>query len=296
MALRPFRALSVCAGIGGLDLGLKQAVAAYRTVGYVERDSYTAAVLVARMADSTLDRAPVWDDVTTFPGRRWRSAVDCVVAGFPCQPWSTAGQRRGTTDPRWLWPAIAAIVRDVRPEWCFLENVPGLVSGGGLLEVLGSLAAIGFDAEWASVRASDSGAPHQRQRVFILGHANGRRSSARSRYPRLTGTYPEERGAEPRVQGGGSLVHPDGSRLEGWRSNGQRTDTPAAWPPGPEERGRWRSVLEHRPDLAPSIESGVRGVADGLPNRVDRLRALGNAVVPSQAAHAFRTLLGRLEA
>ena len=94
--------LSLCAGVGGLDLGLHIVCPGYRTVGYVEREAYAAAALVARMADKALDPAPVWDDLTTFDGRPWRGVVDILTAGYPCQPFSIAGRRLGEADPRHL--------------------------------------------------------------------------------------------------------------------------------------------------------------------------------------------------
>jgi len=107
-------------------------------VGYVEREAFAAAVLVARMEDQALDRAPVWDDLTTFDGHPWRGRVDLVAAGFPCQPSSHAGQRLGTADERWLWPHVARVVREVGPSLVFIENVPGLLS------VNGGVAAVAF--------------------------------------------------------------------------------------------------------------------------------------------------------
>ncbi|WP_281220862.1 DNA cytosine methyltransferase [Meinhardsimonia xiamenensis] len=115
--------LSLCSGAGGLELGLHLALPGYRAVGYVERDAYAAAILVARMEDAALDCAPVWDDVATFDGRPWRNAVDIVTAGYPCQPFSVAGKRRGADDPRHLWPHVARIVGEVEPPFVFLDNV-----------------------------------------------------------------------------------------------------------------------------------------------------------------------------
>ena len=99
--------LALCGGIGGLELGLDLAMPDYRTVCYVEREAAAAAILVAAMEHDTLAQAPVWDDLLTFRGRQWRGVVDCVSAGFPCQPWSASGKRQGTADERWIWPAIA---------------------------------------------------------------------------------------------------------------------------------------------------------------------------------------------
>ena len=91
--------LSLCSGAGGLDLGLAIAIPGYRAVGHVERETYAAATLVARMEDASMDQAVVWDDVATFDGRPWRGAVDIITAGYPCQPFSVAGKRRGADDP-----------------------------------------------------------------------------------------------------------------------------------------------------------------------------------------------------
>ena len=169
MATRP-RVLSLCAGIGGLDLGLRLACGA-RTVGYVERDAFAAAVLVARMAEAALDPAPVWDDLSTFDGRAWRGRVDLVAAGIPCQPFSVAGKRRGLADERWLWSDVLRILDETAARALFLENVGGFTRHG-LGRVLADLAARGFAAEWDHFRASDVGAPHRRERFFLLAHAD----------------------------------------------------------------------------------------------------------------------------
>jgi len=142
-------------------------------VGYVEREAFSAAKLVERMEDAALDKAPVWDDLTTFDGKPWRGKVDIISAGFPCQPWSAAGQRKGTEDGRWIWPDVARIVSEVRPAHVFLENVPGLVWGGGLAPILADLSDLGFDAEWTALSARACGAPHRRERVFVLARLSG---------------------------------------------------------------------------------------------------------------------------
>ena len=105
----------------GSTSGSPSPLPGYRTVGHVERETYAAAILVARMEDAALDPAPVWDDVATFDGRPWRGAVDIVTAGYPCQPFSVAGKRRGADDPRHLWPHVARIVGEVEPPFVFLE-------------------------------------------------------------------------------------------------------------------------------------------------------------------------------
>ena len=163
--------IHLCSGYGGFELALRS-VARVRTVAHVERDAYAAAVLVERMGQARLDHAPVWDDLTTFDGKPWRGRVDLITAGFPCQPFSSAGQQRGIDDDRWLWPAIASIVADVGPEFVLLENVPQLVRLG-LPHVLHDLADLGFDAEWGLLSAAAVGAPHRRERIWIVAHAEG---------------------------------------------------------------------------------------------------------------------------
>src|SRR4051794_17344915 len=103
--------MALCAGAGGLELGLRIALGdGYRCVVYVEREAYAAAALVARMEDSALDSAPVWDDLLTFDAKPWRGVVDLVSAGFSCQPWSPAGKRMGTEDERWIWPDLYRVI------------------------------------------------------------------------------------------------------------------------------------------------------------------------------------------
>src|SRR3990167_6309957 len=178
MGIRPeCNGIAVCAGFGGLELGLKLALGdAYRSVCYVEREGYAASVLVARMEDAAMDTAPVWDDLTTFDGKPWRGLVDLISAGFPCQPSSTAGRRKGTDDDRWLWPHIQRIVREVRPRLVFLENVSGLLNvnhGRAFASILGDLVELGYDAEWDMFSAKGGGAPHQRKRLSTLAARAG---------------------------------------------------------------------------------------------------------------------------
>lgn len=179
--------MALCAGVGGLDLAVGLLVADYRTICYVEREAYAASTLVARMADGALDPAPVWDDVCTFRGGRWRGQVDLVTAGFPCTPWSAAGAGRGVEDERWIWPALLERIREIRPTFVFLENVPPLVSRGGLALVLGDLAECGFDAEWDLFAAADVGASHQRERLFVLAFRDG------GRLPILSAPHDDDR-------------------------------------------------------------------------------------------------------
>ncbi|MCC1492769.1 DNA cytosine methyltransferase [Cognatishimia sp. F0-27] len=159
--------LSLCSGAGGLDLGLTIAMPGYRTVGHVERETYAAAILVARMEEPALDPAPVWDDVASFDGRPWRGAVDIVTAGYPCQPFSVAGKRQGADDPRHIWPHVARIIGEIEPPFVFLENVAHHLRLG-FPEVASGLVGMGYRLAAGLFTAAEVGAPHKRERLFIL--------------------------------------------------------------------------------------------------------------------------------
>ena len=164
--------LSLCSGAGGLDLGLAIAIPGYRAVGHVERETFAAATLVARMEDASLDQAVVWDDVGTFDGRPWRGAVDIVTAGYPCQPFSVAGKRRGADDPRHLWPHVARIIGEIEPPFVFLENVAHHLRLG-FPEVASGLVGMGYKLAAGLFTAAEVGAPHKRERLFILAIREG---------------------------------------------------------------------------------------------------------------------------
>lgn len=136
-------------------------------MGHVERETFAAATLVARMEDASLDQAVVWDDVATFDGRPWRGAVDIVTAGYPCQPFSVAGKRRGADDPRHLWPHVARIIGEIKPPFVFLENVAHHLRLG-FPEVASGLVGMGYRLAAGLFTAAEVGAPHKRERLFIL--------------------------------------------------------------------------------------------------------------------------------
>lgn len=174
MALRstePLTVLALCAGYGGLDLGVRMVRPGIRLVGVVERQAYAAAVLASRMVEGSLDSCPIWDDLESFDCASYRDRVDLIVAGFPCQGASVAGKRLGTEDARWLWPEVWRITKATNARWLFAENVPGLLSvngGGAFEEILGDLGSSGWSARWDCVPAGALGAPHVRDRLFLL--------------------------------------------------------------------------------------------------------------------------------
>ena len=169
--------LSLFTGYAGFTLGLRLAGINARTVCYVEQDPYCQSVIQTHIRNGHLNDAPIWDDIRTFDGRPWRG-TDLITAGFPCQPHSTAGQRKGASDDRNLWPDTLRVISEVEPRYVLLENVPGINVGddgrsayGGT--VVGQLSELGYDAEWGTYSALEAGAPHHRRRWWLLGHANG---------------------------------------------------------------------------------------------------------------------------
>ncbi len=162
--------ISLYTGGGGLDLGFRLANPDAVPLLYVERELPAAAFVVDHIKAGLLDEAPVWSDTGTLDCRPFAGKVDWIIGGFPCQPFSYAGSRRGTDDERWLWEHIRRLASEIRPRYLFLENTLGLLVRSGIGTVLGELSEIGYDAEWVSVRASAVGAPHRRERVFILAH------------------------------------------------------------------------------------------------------------------------------
>jgi DNA (cytosine-5)-methyltransferase 1 len=162
--------LALFAGAGGGILGGH--LLGWRTVCAVEWEPYPASVLAARQNDGLLPAFPIWDDVRTFDGRPWRGVVDVVSGGFPCQDISVAGKGAGIDGARsGMWAHMARIVGEVRPRFVFVENSPALLTRG-LGRVLSDLATLGYDCRWTVLGAADVGAPHKRDRFWLVAHAN----------------------------------------------------------------------------------------------------------------------------
>ena len=287
-----FRGISLCAGYGGLDLGLHIAEPRYRTVAFVERESHAAASLVARMEDEALAQAPIWDDLRTFDGQAWRGRVHLVSAGYPCQPFSYAGKRGGDEDPRHLWPEVARIVDEVRPEWVWCENVEGHLSMG-FADVAASLRGLGYTTKAGLFTAREAGASHRRRRLFILAHAD---EVGRGICP---GSDPEPRdGAagnasrHPGSQWGPVRLERVGEGLdhfvaddEGYGLVGGGDELPI-FAPGPGDLQKWERILSLHPGAQPAVLRAGDGVAD----RVDRTGGAGNGVCSLAASVAWAVL------
>ncbi len=174
--------LSLCTGYEGIGIGLRRVFSNLREIAYVEREGYATALLAKKMETGELAPAPIHTDVKTFPYRRFLGQVGILSGGFPCQPFSSAGERQSTADPRHLFPFILEGIKQCRPELVFLENVDGIISsktGDGesvLKYVLRSLEEVDYTATAGVFSASEVGAPHQRKRVYILAYSNSCRS------------------------------------------------------------------------------------------------------------------------
>jgi len=172
MAICPnYRVLDLFSGYGGFALGLRLAGLDATTVCYVEWDKWCQQIIQRRQRDGLLDDAPIWDDIKSFDGRPWRGCVDLISAGFPCQPHSNAGLRKGADDDRNLWPDTLRIIGEVGPSLVVLENVPGILTNGYGGTVVGQLSQLRYQCRFAVISAAEAGAPHLRKRWWLVAHS-----------------------------------------------------------------------------------------------------------------------------
>lgn len=187
--------LSLCPGIRGIERGLERVFRSVRVAAYVEIETFIVENLLTAMEAGLVDAAPVWTNLKTFNPEPFRNRTDGIIGGYPCQPFSLAGNRGGTEDPRHLFPYIEKSIRTIRPLWCFFENVSGHLSMG-YAEVSESLRDMGYRVEAAIFTAEEVGAPHQRERLFILAIlGNTGQQSLEGRG--IGGRFDQERWGEP---------------------------------------------------------------------------------------------------
>lgn len=341
--------ISFCSGYGGIERGLELAGVRHRVIAYVEIEAYVIANLVAKMESGELAAAPIWTNLKTFPAHLFRGAVDIITGGYPCQPFSQAGSRKGADDPRHLWPFIRQHIETIRPERTFFENVEGHISLG-LSTVISDLEEDGYRTAWGLFSAEEVGAPHRRKRVFIMAHTNGNEqrsglgqgesqrnttgerisNGSRMEESRLVGNAEHDglfataqqrsnlqngnndtqrqvkaikstRASEPRSNGNiqsGKLAHTSCKGLEHSKNN--RISENTGQKPNDQFTSRCCSSHPHKFPARPEqeqfnwehsrVEPRLGGKSNGYSNRVDRLRLLGNGVVPQTAAKAWEVL------
>jgi DNA (cytosine-5)-methyltransferase 1 len=304
---------SLFAGIGGFDLGLERAGMVCKW--QVEIDEYAGRVLAKNFP--SVER---WGDVRTFPpGLPDEYRVDVICAGVPCQPVSHAGKQKGVEDERWMWGEALRVVADLGPRFFVAENPIGILNHDGgrtFRGLLRALASVGYVCEWHVIAAADVGAPHKRDRVWLVAYADS--VSCTEGQPRRAdrGLPAESAGSQGRedkgkawaVAGGSGedvadadqLRRKGGDKPEALQGVGEARSEPAGSGEPSRKRGSSVSAAEGFGDcLRRQLQtaSGMQGlhgaarlywatepelgrVADGVPARVDRLRCLGNAVVP----------------
>ncbi len=259
-------------------------------MGYCERDAHAAAVLLARMGDSILERAPVWIGcLSELEGRELRGDVDLLTAGYPCPPYSPAGKGLGDADPRAIWPAIADLIGDVAPVAVLLENV----RPHAFRQPFDDFQRLGFELlPPVAITAEEVGAPHLRKRWFALAyrdrntvrewsewHPRGRSRELRDGR-QLVFDFARQAMADAdgrRQQGERQQEHGEQLGAQGDVAHGHNPYGGFAWPPRPNERRRYPA----------GSEPAFRRVDDGTPDWVDRLRECGNAVIPAVVAAAW---------
>jgi len=267
------KVLDLFSGIGGFSIGLEKA--GFETVAFCEIEEYPRAVLKRHWPD-----IPIYRDVRELTGEQLKAdgiIPDVIVGGYPCMPFSLAGKRRGAEDDRHLWPEVRRIINEIRPTWCIFENVAGHITMG-IDEVLSDLEAQDYAARPFVIPACGVDAPHRRDRVWIVAHAN--RSSDR-------------RASRSNEEAYGEIPEWDNSTVANQSSEVCSTDVG-----NPDstyiERGRLSRRIHKKIKISDSRGDNKRGktaqfwkpepnvgrVVNGVPNRTHRIKALGNAVVP----------------
>ena len=301
----PLMVGSLFSGIGGFDLGLEKA--GFQIAWQVEIDEYATKVLTKH-----------WPNVTRFRdvrdcGVHNLMPVDLIAGGFPCQPHSVAGRRRASADERDLWGEFYRIICELRPRWVLAENVPGLLSsesGRFFGRVLKDLASCGYDAEWQSIPASAFGAPHIRERVFIVAYPASKQSGRLQQ----RGIFTDLRASDKDVaysQCIASQQRRESNQEWGWQEETQQTRMGSSNVPYSDRQSlavgqvfgshAAKELTTSQRDCSTgagiwATESDVGRVAHGVPFRVDRLRGLGNAIVPQIAQFVGKCIMEYLRA
>ena len=326
-------------GYGGNHIGLKRAIPNLQLVAVCEIEAFAICGILEKMEQGRIEPAPIWNDCKTFPSEPFKNRVDLFVASYPCQPFSSAGSRKGTDDPRHLWPYVLNWLRVVRPTRCFFENVEGHITLG-LSPVISDLEKAGYRTTWGIFSAAEVSAPHQRKRVFILAQLTGcfrgdlrgtygvadansepRReqaerwiddAKARSAGENVDDPYSEglEGAIRESIQGRfkrssiavrNELADSDSKGLQRHGGHEQKHDSEGwqeqarqPWPSRPgEQQHEWEPPRTINLTLNPDWVETLMGLEvgwTGTGNRIDRLRLLGNGVVPQTAEKAWRVL------
>lgn len=278
--------LDLFAGIGGFSLGFEMASDVFETVAFCEYDEKAQLVLKKHWPE-----VPIYKDVRDIDGKKYRGTVSIVCGGIPCQPWSVAGKKRKDKDDRHLWPEMFRIIRGVRPRWVIVENVQGFVNQEmGFSATKLDLEGEGYETRSFLLPACGVSAPHQRYRIFVVGFLSDADSS------RCASTQQESQYERAEISSGGGAngleCGADVADSKCSRPQGQgqyvrslHSEKVAAWKTSWVDYGgeRWEKIWD--------VEPSVGRVANGVPKRVDRLKQLGNAVVPQLIQRIAESIL-----
>jgi DNA (cytosine-5)-methyltransferase 1 len=267
---------SLFSGIGGIDLAAEWA--GFTTVGQVEWADYPTKVLEKHWPD-----VPRWRDIRSvtaedFYNRTGLRTVDLISGGFPCQPFSVAGKQKGKRDDRYLWPEMLRVIREIKPSWVLGENVPGILQIAGKT-VCEDLEREGYAVAVFNFEAAAVGAPHRRDRVFFVVNTDNQGLQGRN------SEVMRECASEWFVGKGSTPVANTSCKLREWdrRARDRRSEPPnSGWWAVESDVGGVASRLSYWLDGYWRVEPNIPRVATGVKNRVDRLKCLGNAVVPQQ--------------
>jgi DNA (cytosine-5)-methyltransferase 1 len=282
------KVLDLFSGIGGFSIGLEKA--GFETVAFCEIEEYPRAILKRHWPD-----VPIYGDIKQLTGEQLRAdgiIPDLICGGYPCQPFSVAGQRRGAEDDRHLWPEVHRLVTEIRPSWCIFENVAGHIKLG-LDEVLSDLEGEGYAARTYNIPACGVDAPHQRQRVWIVAHTR-HRARGGSVEGNIAGNGEWEHAERKRSQSAAQIARPS-----------EASETMAYSNSAHSERGRVSSRIHEKDQITDSnsdrsgrtgtqlweTEPSVGRVVNGVPHQSHRLKSLGNAVVPQIPEIIGRTIM-----
>lgn len=266
-------ALDLFSGIGGLAIAISPYA---KTIAYCENNRFCQALLLSRMRTGDIDRAPIWDDVRTLHQGHIKAKIDIITAGSPCMDFSSHGTQQGLDGKRTgLFYEVVRLADALRPKFIFLENVGGIVKNG-LEQVTGEISRLGYDCRWTTLSAREVGCPQPRTRWFMLAHINRDGCHGWSSY---------------RQNG---YLHRNKQRV---RSKGDKIGTknkPDSWSLRPASTKGYDTATgeSHKALSAWQVEPDILRMASGVPRQLDRIRALGNSVVPKQARLAFEILSG----
>ena len=281
--------LDLFSGIGGFSLGLEKV--GFKTIAFCEREEYCRMLLQKHWKG-----VKIYNDIKKLEAKDIKEPVDILTGGFPCQPYSVAGKQKGTNDDRYLWPEMFRVIKEVKPTFIIAENVRGLINiqDGMVFEtVCSDLESEGFEIQTFIIPAAGVGAPHKRERVWIVGYSkhNGSLTSKIERRDNKINDRAEEgenTTLQPeRTSRSGNNVTMENSRCELYERSSIRGKD--------EDETRKEITNQHQRSSSTSwrsweFEPDVGRVANGVPGRAHRLRGLGNAIIPKIAEEIGRSI------